>query len=270
MSDAIGVKNASRVRFDDGARRMRQHGGGNDRGVRSYIVPFGLFIVFIAILGLILFTDFDYVSHHPEDTTQTNMGNMNIYQEYDGSALSKFPTIKYALEHSDIVGIYFAASWCPMSTPVTNKLDFLFSSPSSPLQSRVFSPSLIEPHDSTSNNERKEFSIVYVSSDDNKEDMDSYTRKNWITVPFDTEEKTHIKRHFGICAQIEMEPLGISRRKQEIPSLLIIDSQTNGLLSAHGANDIIEYGERALDHWIQLRDLVRSLSEKYSSDGEDI
>ena len=52
----------------------------------------------------------------------------NYWQTMDEQKLplAEYPSIQYALDHSDIVLLYFAASWCPMSAPITKLLDEKF------------------------------------------------------------------------------------------------------------------------------------------------
>jgi hypothetical protein len=275
MSDAAATKTSRTSRSERRTKRQNSKEGGVNK---SCMMSFCLFFIVMGMVGFILMSDFDYVSHHPINSstsksasasTSASMGSREITDSmhwkedkgqfhFDNVSLSKFKSLKYALANADIVGIYFAASWCPMSTPVSDKIESLFSSDSSPLQHQVLS---IGDHDATA--PKKDFALVYVSSDDNEKDMMGYSRKNWINVPFDSPDKEDIKRTFRICARIEMESLGIERRRKEIPSLVIIDSLTHGILSVNGEEDIMEYGKHVLDHWIQMKDLVRALEEKY-------
>ncbi len=240
------------------------------------LLSLALFLVFIILLGLILLTNFDYVSHHPMVSSPTSMSSNGVpvdnsdkglpvvgagshkHNNINGS-LTKFPSLKYALENSDVVGIYFAASWCPMSTPISNRIEELFSLDSSPLNHRVLTPPTGDGTYKIAT--RKEFSLVYVSSDDSEMEMMKYARGNWISIPFDSPDRTNIKRHFRICAQVEMESLGIERRRQEIPSLVIVESSTQGILSMVGKDELLKYNEGVLDHWISKKDLVAGLEE---------
>jgi hypothetical protein len=169
--------------------------------------------------------------------------------------LAKFPTLPYALDNAELVGIYFASSWCPMSTPVTNLL------------SQSFSPNnqLLQPEgtSTTAPVKRKPLALVYVSSDKTKESMEEYSKdKGWIDVPFDTTERTDLKRHFRTCAKIELAEMGFER-KHEIPTLIIIDSQTHGILTTDGVADLKDHGASALDEWIALQQAARGMEDKY-------
>ena len=157
--------------------------------------------------------------------------------------LSQFPTLNKAFAQADMVGLYFAASWCSMSTGPTKLLGDIFGD-------------LLESQPS-------KFAIVYVSSDKNQESMEAYMKPNWIGVPYDSEERTALKKHFSVCAQIEMGDLGIDR-KYEIPSLFIFDAQSHGLISTHGVQDLQEHGSlEVFELWKGTQNVVRGLSEKY-------
>jgi hypothetical protein len=79
--------------------------------------------------------------------------------------LSQFPTLNKAFAQAELVGLYFAASWCPMSTGPTN-----------PLLGDIFGDLLVS--------DPSKFALVYVSSDKDQESMEQYMKPNWIAVPF--------------------------------------------------------------------------------------
>jgi hypothetical protein len=170
--------------------------------------------------------------------------------------LSQYTSLEYALKHSRLVGLYFAASWCPMSTPVSELID-------EHLGDMLLTPPSLENPPPTV---RAPMSLVYVSSDRSVEDFLSYPRRKWISVPFESIERTALKKHFSVCAKPEMEKLGIDR-KFEIPTLLILDGETHGVISTNGAEDLMEYQNNAFKHWMDLHDLVRAMEEKYGEEG---
>lgn len=249
----------SQVRLAKSGRTNRQN-----RSISSFLAPFCLFILFILVLRMILISDFDYVSHHPvKDTTSNHNMTESVLnrRKHNNATLSKFPSLAYALENAELVGLYFAASWCPDSLPVSKQIEEIFSVDISPISHRML------PHQSTESNilpTKKDLALVYVSSDESEKDMMRYIKHNWIPVPFDSPDKTNLKRQFSVCAQREMESLGILKRTQEIPALIILDSETHSVLTVNGKNDVMERGTGALDEWLQLKELVRALSEKYS------
>jgi hypothetical protein len=179
-------------------------------------------------------------------------------REQKEAPLAHFATLQYPLKHAKLVGLYFAASWCPHSTPVTEALE------------EYFQKTILPPLDEEDGppEEQASLAIVHVSSDKKEDQFLDYVRKNWITVPFGSDEQTALKRHFSTCAKYEMEALGIER-KHEIPTLLIIDSETQTVLTANGADDLDEYEDKALDHWMELHNLVRAMEEKYTGEEEN-
>ena len=272
MSDATASSSGSisNSRTSRAERRLRRR---NKESDGSCLLSFGLFFLFCFVLGIILFSDFDYVSHHPLKTSSSSSSSSSEYMQHVGTSLTKFSSLKYALDNAELVGLYFAASWCPMSTPVTKKIDELFSMDTSPLKQHVLEPPLtilseIGPIESN-NDEKKDIALVYVSSDDTESEMMKYSKNNWMNVPFDSKDRNDIKRHFRICAEVEMDSLGIERRRSEIPSLIIIDSATHGILSVSGKNDILEHGEGVLDAWMNLKHLLRFLEDKYVNGEEE-
>ncbi|KAL3913459.1 MAG: hypothetical protein SGILL_006482, partial [Bacillariaceae sp.] len=183
--------------------------------------------------------------------------------------LAAFKTLQYPLKHAKLVGLYFAASWCPQSTPVTETLDEYFRE----LILRPPSPEDEDGGDSTTDktpDEKVPLSIVHVSSDKKEAAFADYVRDNWIAVPYGSHEQLALKRHFLTCAKFEVETLGIDRQ-YEIPTLLIIDSETQTVLTANGADDLDEYdsAEDVLNHWIDLHNLLRGLEDKYNTDVEE-
>lgn len=178
----------------------------------------------------------------------------------------QFPSLEFPFEHSSLVGLYFAASWCPQSTPVTEKLDELF-------RDVLIQP----PATSNDNNEgvdtflqdqqhhlRKGLSIVYISSDSDQDSMESYRKPNWFTVPFsNVDERSDIKRFYKTCAKRELSELGFER-KREIPSLIILSGETRDVLTYDGIQDIRDHGVQSIDHWLDIHRLHLALGDKYS------
>jgi len=247
-------------------RKTNRFNSNNDNNSnKSYMLSFGLFIGFIILLVILLRTGFDYVSHHPEADTMSSVNDTKLNRSstrsnFADGELAKFPSLKYPLENANLVGLYFAASWCPDSAPVSNSIENLFSSEVSPLHHHV----LPRPTSDTDMLEaKKDFALVYVPSDESEEEMMGYIRHNWIPVPFDSPDKSNIKRHYNVCAHKEMKALGITQRRSQIPSLIIIESETQSILTIDGTGDIAVYGDNVLDHWLHMQEIVKSLSEKY-------
>ncbi|CAB9517593.1 nucleoredoxin-like [Seminavis robusta] len=186
--------------------------------------------------------------------------NNNYWQTMDEQKLplSDYPSIQYALENSDIVLLYFAASWCPMSTPITKLLD------------EKFGDILLHPEGtddestrSINNQRRRPISLVYVSSDESEVKMKAYSRKNWIDVPFQSEERTTLKKHFKVAAKREMEVLNMPSRLYEIPAIIVVSGESHNVLTTHGVDDLREKGSEALIHWIKLLHTIKALEDKY-------
>jgi hypothetical protein len=190
---------------------------------------------------------------------------------------SQFNTLQYPFQHAKLVGLYFAASWCPMSTTPSNQLDEYFGTTLLPppttttaqqqqekqqQQLRRFKETTSSTAIATARHEQASLSIVYVSSDDTQEQLLNYQKQNWIAVPFDSDERTALKKQFSVCAKKELEPLHMER-KYEIPTLILLDGETRTIVTTNGVDDLKEFGAKALDHWLGLVDLVRSLDEKY-------
>jgi len=203
-----------------------------------------------------------------EESTESNksMGDDDDNDLADASPLQKFPSLQYALEYSDMVGIYFAASWCPDSTPATQTLMKTFGSSSS-------SSSLLLPPQTDDNkgenppSKRYPFSIVYVSSDKSEQDALTYgDLENWIRVPFESSERTELKRHFQTCANSEKKKLNV-HRKYGIPTLIIVDSDTESVLTTDGMGDVESLGaDSAIERWEHMQLLVAGLADKYEQE----
>jgi nucleoredoxin len=163
-------------------------------------------------------------------------------EQHRMSLLDEFPSLQVPLDTSDIVALYFAASWCPMSTPTTKLLD------------KLFRDLLVD----TADEERHELTIVYISSDEDVASFRSYVKPGWEAVPFEnSNERSALKRHFGTCAKREMDEAGLTTetRKFEIPNLIVLSGSTRQVLTYSGLEDIKELGDDALAHWMDLNRL---------------
>jgi len=220
--------------------------------------------------AFILFLLYTATSGKASDVKSKLQERLSIaaYQKYFKSEyrlgplpLSRFKSLDYALAHSELVGLYFAASWCRMSTPVSNSLEEAFTpgAAAASMEERILSRQSIGAPIS---DERKQLAIVYVSSDESETDMNNYSRDNWINVPFESTDLAGLKKYFQVCSRPELEELDMMR-KYEIPSLIIIDSLTHGILTTRGQLDLKEHGADALDHWLSLRNTIRGLEQKY-------
>jgi nucleoredoxin len=156
----------------------------------------------------------------------------------------KFPSLSIPLQTSRVLGLYFAASWCPDCIPVSPRLKAFYNQALT-LQDRT---------------ESKFFEVVYVTSDMNSQQMEEDYRNahaNWPYVHIDnTDELKAIKRHFGVCAGKEAPLLGLTgpgMRKSGIPTLLLLNSRTEKTISTNGVDDILSLSvDDALEKWNKL------------------
>ena len=84
----------------------------------------------------------------------------------------------------------------------------------------------------------------------------------WDAVAFEKmEERSNLKKHFGVCAFKEMEELGITskQRKGGIPTMVLIEKKTGQVLKGDAIPDIM--GDKKVDNPL---DLWKSLLPKKS------
>jgi Thioredoxin-like len=208
---------------------------------------------------------------HPLHHSITNASPDNPARHKGGAGgrralAEQFPSLEYALSRSKLVALYFAAAWCPMSTPVSEMLDHedftaLLVPPPSPDAS---SEKDLDGKGSTS----PFVSLVYVGSDRSHEQMMQYLqhRPRWMHVPYDSVDRTKLKQHFQTAAKVEMKDLGMDSRKREIPTLIVIDAGSQQVLTFSGVKDVEEHGARsAVDTWLELAKLSQALDAKFAS-----
>ena len=218
-----------------GARRIRKKG----EGIGSCGATFWAIAIALALFALAMFVGRSVTGPHSIS-----------YEEDRPLPLLQFETVNNALENANIVALYFAASWCPMSTPVTKLLEEYYSSV----------PNLL--YTSGQALQKNELAIVHVSSDRSQSDMEAYLKPGWIAVPFESPERNALKKHFSVCAKSELQDLDMER-KFEIPTLIILDGETHGIITTNGVHDLEAEGAKALDRWIVLQSIIRGLESKY-------
>eukprot|EP00549_Striatella_unipunctata_P009252 CAMPEP_0118704642 /NCGR_PEP_ID=MMETSP0800-20121206/19356_1 /TAXON_ID=210618 ORGANISM="Striatella unipunctata, Strain CCMP2910" /NCGR_SAMPLE_ID=MMETSP0800 /ASSEMBLY_ACC=CAM_ASM_000638 /LENGTH=246 /DNA_ID=CAMNT_0006606569 /DNA_START=6 /DNA_END=746 /DNA_ORIENTATION=+ len=219
-------------------------------------------VILSVMLLLVGYVVLPFAGHEEPDklTKRQSAADPNkivTHHEFNKLPLAHFPVVSEAMNHADLVALYFAASWCPMSTPVTQQLNDIFSGEQ---QQENLLPSNIE---SWKEHDRFPLGIVYVSSDKDEEEMKSYLKPGWIPLPFHTNERTLLKKHFRTCAKVELPILDI-QRKFELPTIIILDSTTQGVLSTDGVSDLTEYGKETLEHWQDLLSLARAAEKKFT------
>ncbi|MCF7818095.1 MAG: redoxin family protein [Kiritimatiellales bacterium] len=113
------------------------------------------------------------------------------------------------------IGIYFSAHWCPPC--------------------RAFTPELVKFHKEMTK-QGKPFEIVFVSSDREENEMDSYMKEMdmpWLALEFSDDHKASLKTKYNVAS---------------IPTLVIIDADGN-LITDKGRSDVAKYGVDAFDRW---------------------
>jgi len=258
MSDVGRNLSQSRGKSWNKSTINRRDKHGSKKKPPSALLTCGLFIVVVILIGLLLTFDFNFVSHPKAKGTESIKSMNNKIQP----PLSAFTSLQYSLNNADIVGLYFGAKWCPHCKPITATISTLFSDKGG-MDNRLLQPIRNKVGDLQHDFEHKDFALVYVSSDTSEEEMVANMRWNWIDIPYNSPERKDLQRHFRACSHMEMEDLGIDPRWYHIPTLLIIDSGTQGVLSANGVDDLDEYGNGVLDYWLQLQRLHRAMEDKY-------
>jgi hypothetical protein len=190
---------------------------------RTVIINITIILSIIMLVVFIVTSTLPRTNSPQKGVANNNDGSRHLDRSefYNQRPLDKFSELQYALEHSTLVLLYFAASWCPMSTPISDALDEAFGKGDMLL---------------TRNGNKKTLSIVYVSSDETLEEYEEYTRK----------------RHFATCAHRELKEL-LFDRKHEIPTGIVIDSRTQGIITTNGADDVEGMGAGALEHWLKMQ-----------------
>ena len=140
---------------------------------------------------------------------------------------TKFPSLQKYLASSPYLALYFASSWCPDCTSIT------------PIVSSMYT--------------HKGLNVVYVSSDNSKEQMEKYYEKEKIpfpSIPFEnTEERTELKLQFGACASKEVPMIeGMkTRKKYGIPTLVVLDCKSQDIAMVMTDTEIKEDGLKSLE-----------------------
>ena len=185
--------------------------------------------------------------------------------------LSEFPTLQYPLGNSELIGLFFGSSDCATCNKMIHKLSNYFG-----VDGILLRPStLSQPNGNNNNNNGNRrpmqnqdddnvektwpLSLVYVSSDRDKSSFNSFATERsgsgsglgseWFKVPWNGPERSGLKRHFRIGAAHELKDLDLSTdtRRFDIPALIIIDNKSRSILSANGMEDVVEFGDKALD-----------------------
>lgn len=121
-----------------------------------------------------------------------------------------------ALEDKAIIGIYFAARWCPACAD--------------------FTPLLVDVYQKLSEAE-KSFEVILVSTDDSAAAMFDYMQETgmaWLAVPWGGTRAADLGQRYGV---------------RSIPTLIIIDGGGN-TVSLTGREEVSRSGPAAYDDWL--------------------
>jgi len=119
-----------------------------------------------------------------------------------------------ALAGADVIAIFFSGHWCPPS--------------------RRFTPILTENYAKWKAKGNK-VEVVFVSSDRNKESMESYFKEMGDWVSYKYREGKFQSRKYGITG---------------IPTLVVMDAGTGELITENGRSDVRNNEEKAAEIWI--------------------
>jgi nucleoredoxin len=168
---------------------------------------------------------------HARTDKSVNFGKNTRVEMHPSIRKMLFPGSSDAIKRCPpIIGLLFAASWCPDCSEIV---------PRTGQVAALDNSNLID--------------IYYVSSDTSENEMLQFKPPCMFHIPFSYDEtRSQLKRKFAVCAQKEMNDLGIgmSERKHGIPTLILLNAATGKILAEHATEDIVELSPRAaLSKW---------------------
>eukprot|EP00586_Coscinodiscus_wailesii_P021628 CAMPEP_0172517080 /NCGR_PEP_ID=MMETSP1066-20121228/281573_1 /TAXON_ID=671091 /ORGANISM="Coscinodiscus wailesii, Strain CCMP2513" /LENGTH=123 /DNA_ID=CAMNT_0013298855 /DNA_START=271 /DNA_END=642 /DNA_ORIENTATION=+ len=109
-----------------------------------------------------------------------------------------------------------------------------------------------QSNEGTSDDGKKTFEVLYVSSDRSAEEMSNIVSlMSFPAVAFEaSKERADLKKHFDCCAGKEAGELGMAGKAYGIPTLFIIDCATEKIITADGVSDVMS-GNDALGKWLE-------------------
>lgn len=196
------------------------------------------------------------------DEKSSEHDKQNMASAVHPKPLSTYPSLQYALENSDLVALFFGASWSTMSNNLSRELHQYFDSDGMLLPPKEGGNGPPPSYDYS----HYPLSIVYISSDADQATLDDTVRPNWITVPFDSPDRQRLKKQFHVGAKKELEELDMkaNQRRFDIPTLVVVDSESHSVITTNGAEDLHEFGALALDHWVDILDVIKAMEERYA------
>lgn len=155
-------------------------------------------------------------------------------------SLLQFSSLAYPLANAKLVALYFGASYCK-----ENRL----------LRDSFLRDERLLPQEGSlpwsAEKEKYPLAIVYISSDDVE------GSSQWIHVN-SKNERNALKRKFRVGTAKESQELKIET-KFPVPSLFVIDSESNGVMTPMGMIDLKEKGSDALKEWLKFQKSIEGI-----------
>lgn len=148
------------------------------------------------------------------------------------------PSIEFGTSSPRMIGLLFAAKWCPDCTNVV--------------------PAIGKVTDAVGLSEEDQdwLKVIYISSDTDEMSIQQFKPSSMLHIPHSAvEERTRIKQYYSTCAAKEMSALQIPKRKNGIPTLILINTLTGTIVSESGVDDVMDpvtTDQQVLDQWKRL------------------
>jgi thiol-disulfide isomerase/thioredoxin len=158
-----------------------------------------------------------------------------------------------------LVGILFAAGWCDDCQEFVPRLR-KFVELNQKLEREGQDGSL------------RSFTVMYVSSDRSREEMDRFKPTRWLEVPYEqAQERTQLKRHFGACAKKELDDANLGMtvhdRRHGIPTLVLVEASTGRIVSEIGVAMVTNVMEETMvdddDANEHVEDIAREAIDRF-------
>lgn len=134
--------------------------------------------------------------------------------------------------NAKVLGLLFAASWCPDCTDVVPAIG-----------------KCVEKVD------KSFLEVFYVSSDRNDDEMKGFLPDSLNEIPFQmADQRRHLKQKYLTCAAKEMEELGLSNRDYGLPTLMLIEASSGRVLTQSAHEDVmnVSNAEEIVKQWKAL------------------
>jgi thiol-disulfide isomerase/thioredoxin len=194
----------------------------------------------LALLSAAIVACFGYWYYPQLSSSQANKESQNNKMSaVHPSIVALMPSVEFS-RPKPIAGLLFAASWCPDCTDVVPAIGQVAASSSG----------------------QQLLDVIYVASDHDEPALLQFKPSSLRHVPFAAEpERSELKRKFRTCAAKEMSSLGLSERKNGIPTLILLDSSTGGVLTENAVDDVMSGMpiEDVLGKWKSLMTSMQSI-----------